>query len=179
MNYMQIQQVSYSIVQEKTLFVGVRAEILLFQGFVQKYYCPELLSLQSLVQGPFQGLCRNISFWEKYSPLHAVPAPVQGVLTELCLSVADRKISSNSATGSCHKFQMCLPITGHCASGSGCNLQSLQGLILASDANIHFRNPCVLSFVIQQSFDQLGVPPPVIHRRMILRQEKRCRFPKD
>ena len=70
MNYMQIQQVPYSIVQEKTLFVGVRAKILLFWGFVQKYYCPEILSLRSLVQGPFQGLCRNISFGEKYSPLY-------------------------------------------------------------------------------------------------------------
>ena len=69
MNYMQIQQVPYSIVQEKTLFVGVRAKILLFGGVVQKYYCPEILSLRSLVQGPFQRLCRNISFEEKYSPL--------------------------------------------------------------------------------------------------------------
>ena len=34
-------------------FFGVCEEILLFWGFVQKYYCPELLHLQSLVQGPF------------------------------------------------------------------------------------------------------------------------------
>jgi len=53
MNYMLVCRVSYSIVQEKTLFVGVRAKILLFGGFVQKYYCPEILSLRSLVQGPF------------------------------------------------------------------------------------------------------------------------------
>ena len=43
----------YSIVQEKTLFFG----------FVQKYYCPELLPLGILVQGFFKGLCSNNSFW--------------------------------------------------------------------------------------------------------------------
>ena len=52
MNYMQIQRVSNSIVQEKTLFLG----------FVQKCYCPELLHPCFLVQGLFQGLCRNINF---------------------------------------------------------------------------------------------------------------------
>ena len=51
MNYMQIQRVSYSIVQEKTLFLG----------FVQKYYCPQLLHYCYLVQGLFQGMCRNIT----------------------------------------------------------------------------------------------------------------------
>ena len=39
--------------KKKTLFWGVRAEMSLFLGFVQKYYCPELLHLWSLVQGLF------------------------------------------------------------------------------------------------------------------------------
>ena len=37
----------------KTAFFGVRAEILLFLGLVQKYYCPELLHSGFLVQGLF------------------------------------------------------------------------------------------------------------------------------
>ena len=65
MNYVQIWRVSYSIVQEKTLFVGVRAKILLFWGFVQKYYCPELLSLRCLFRGCAEILVlgRNIHLW--------------------------------------------------------------------------------------------------------------------
>ena len=77
MNYMQIQQVSYSIVQEKALFWGVCAEILLFLGFVQKYYCPELLHHCYLVKGLFQGTCRNISLGEEYSPLMDTDVPEQ------------------------------------------------------------------------------------------------------
>ena len=45
--------VSYSILQEKNAFLGFRAEMLFFLGFVQKYYCPELLQHGFLVQGLF------------------------------------------------------------------------------------------------------------------------------
>ena len=49
-------------------------------GFMQKYYCPELLRLGSLVQGLSWGLCRK--FLEKYSPpadgLHLLLASVAG-----------------------------------------------------------------------------------------------------
>ena len=52
----------------KNAFFGVRAEILLFLGFMQKYYCPELLHsgyLDKIVScaGPLLGHVKKYYFW--------------------------------------------------------------------------------------------------------------------
>ena len=56
MNYMKPCRFSEFLVQ-------LSKKKRLFMGFVQKYYCPELLPLGILVQGFFKGLCSNNSFW--------------------------------------------------------------------------------------------------------------------
>ena len=72
----QILRISYLIVPRNNIFFGVCADILLlcaeklpFLGFVQKYYCPGTRGARIPVQGHFWGVCRNIGFSEKYSPL--------------------------------------------------------------------------------------------------------------
>ena len=93
----QIWRVSYSIVHRnniyfwgscryvaimcrKIAFFGLRAEIILSSDKV---------SLDSRA-GPFLGVCRNIGFTEKYSPLHSAPPLarvkyISRMVTALCI----------------------------------------------------------------------------------------------
>ena len=49
----------YSIVQEKTHFLGFVQKYITFLGFMQKYYCPELLQHAFLYRAFFRG-CAEI-----------------------------------------------------------------------------------------------------------------------